>query len=67
MAEGYILGSYRIAIGPHEVIDRMTMQGFVRGHGAMIVAPVQGDVDGIPKRSHGVSVPPIKGRVEVLS
>jgi hypothetical protein len=28
------------------------MHVFVRGHGAMIAAPVQCDVDGIPKGSH---------------
>jgi hypothetical protein len=35
------------------------MQLFVRDPGTMIAAPVQGDVDGIPQGSHGVSVPPI--------
>jgi hypothetical protein len=30
----------------------VTMQGFAGGYGTMIAAPVQGDVDGIPKGSH---------------
>src|SRR5215213_10352800 len=38
------------------------MQVFVRGHLTMIAAPVQCDVDGIPKGSHCVSVSPIKVR-----
>src|SRR5437762_7856420 len=41
-------------IGPVEVLDRVTMQIFVRDHCAMIAAPVQCDVDGIPKGSHYV-------------
>jgi len=32
----------------------MTMQLFVRGNCTMIAAPVQSDVDGIPKWSHYV-------------
>jgi hypothetical protein len=32
------------AIGLDEVLDRVTMQLFVRGYGAMIAAPVQCDV-----------------------
>jgi hypothetical protein len=32
------------------------MQFFVREHGAMIAAPVQCDVDGIPKGSHDASL-----------
>ena len=40
-----------------EVLDRVTMQFFVRGYGAMIAAPVQCDIDGIPKGSHYVRVP----------
>ena len=44
-------------IGPVEVLDRVTMQLFVRDYCTMIAAPVQCDVDGIPKRSHCVSVP----------
>ena len=47
-------------IGLREVLGRVTMQVFVREHCAMIAAPVQCDVDGIPKGSHCVSVPPIK-------
>src|SRR5215475_10392373 len=37
-----------------EVLDRVTMQVFVRDHCTMIAAPVQRDVDGIPKGSHYV-------------
>jgi hypothetical protein len=33
------------------------MQVFVREHFTMITAPVQCDVDGIPKRSHYARVP----------
>src|SRR5439155_21506933 len=40
-----------------DVLDRVTMQVFVREHGTMIAAPVQCDVDGIPKGSHYVRVP----------
>src|SRR5207248_5286397 len=39
-------------IGLLEVLDRMTMQVFVREHCTMIAAAVQCDVDGIPKASH---------------
>jgi hypothetical protein len=39
-------------IGPVEVLDRVTMQLFVRDDCLVIAAPVQGDVDGIPKGSH---------------
>src|SRR5215471_4535456 len=46
-------------IGPVEVLDRVTMQVFVRDHRTMIAAPVQCDVDGIPKGSHYVRVPPM--------
>jgi hypothetical protein len=52
----YLLGSYRIATG--EVLRRVTMQFFVREHGTVIAAPVQCDVDGIPKGSHCISVTP---------
>ncbi len=38
------------------------MQVFVRDHCTMIAAPVQCDVDGIPKRSHYVRVPIAIGR-----
>src|SRR4029434_6907904 len=41
-------------IGLVEVLDRVTMQLFVRGNCTMIAAPVQSDVDGIPKGSHYV-------------
>jgi hypothetical protein len=44
-------------IGLRDVFRRVTMQVFVRDHFAMIAAPVQCDVDGIPKRSHYVRVP----------
>jgi hypothetical protein len=37
----------------------MTMQVFVWNHCSMIAAPVQCDVDEIPKRSHSPSVPPM--------
>ncbi len=37
-----------------EILDRVTMQLFVRGDYAMIATPVQRDVDGIPKGSHDV-------------
>jgi hypothetical protein len=35
------------------------MQVFVRDHCSMIAAPVQRDVDEIPKRSHFARVPPM--------
>jgi hypothetical protein len=37
-----------------EVLDRVTMQVFVRDDCTMVAAPVQCDVDGIPKGSHYV-------------
>jgi hypothetical protein len=37
----------------------VTMQLFVREHPAMIAAPVQGDVDGIPKGAHYARVSPL--------
>src|SRR5262249_24751668 len=46
-------------IGLGEVLDRVTMQVFVREHCTMIAAPVQCDVDGIPKGSHYARVPPM--------
>jgi len=45
-----------------EVLDRVTMQLFVRGNCTMIAAPVQCDVDGIPKGSHSGRVPPMGHR-----
>src|SRR5277367_2058445 len=39
-------------IGPVEVLDGVSMQVFVRWYYTMIAAPVQCDVDGIPKGSH---------------
>src|SRR5262245_28818713 len=41
-------------IGLLEVLDRVTMQVFVRENCTMIAAAVQCDVDGIPKGSHYV-------------
>ena len=35
-----------------DVLGRVTMQVFVRDHRTMIAAPVQCDVDGVPKWSH---------------
>jgi hypothetical protein len=49
-------------IGPLEVLDRVTKQVFVREHCTMIAAPVQCDVDGVPKGSHYVRVPIAIGR-----
>src|SRR3989454_11210672 len=46
-----------------EVLDRGTVQVFVRGGCTMIAAPVQCDVDGVPKRSHYISVSTIKVRL----
>ena len=40
------------SIGLAEVLACVTMQVVVRDHFTMIAAPVQGDVDGIPKGSH---------------
>src|SRR5688572_10722611 len=45
-------------IGLREVLGVVTMQLFVRDYCTMIAAPVQCDVDGVPKGSHYVSVPP---------
>src|SRR5215468_5292220 len=42
------------SVGPVEVLDRVTMQVFVRDDRTMIAAPVQRDVDGIPEWSHAV-------------
>src|SRR6058998_1393451 len=44
-------------IGLGEVLGRMTMQLVVCRYCTMIAAPVQCDVDGIPKGSHCVRVP----------
>jgi len=52
-------------IGLVEVLDRVTMQLFVRGNCTMIAAPVQCDVDGIPKGSHSVRVPPMVKRSQL--
>jgi hypothetical protein len=40
------------SIGPGEVLGSVPMQVFVDDPCTMIVAPVQRDVDGIPKGSH---------------
>src|SRR6202043_4232524 len=53
-------------IGLVEVLDRVTMQVFVRDHFTMIAAPVQCDVDGIPKGSHYARVPPM-GKTSKIS
>ena len=45
-------------IGLVEVLDRVTMQVFVRGDCTVIAAPVQRDVDGVSKGTHLASVPP---------
>jgi hypothetical protein len=72
--KGYLLGSYRIATTREAnsnwltsfkstlfgVLGRATMQFFVREYCTMIAAPVQCDVDGIPKGSHCVSVTPLR-------
>src|SRR5207245_1525329 len=41
-----------------EVLDRVTMQVFVRRDCTMIAAPVQCDVDGVANRSHSARVTP---------
>jgi hypothetical protein len=46
-------------IGLVEVLDRVAMQVFVGDDCSMIAAPIQFDVDGIPKRSHYPRVPPM--------
>src|SRR5258705_1236732 len=51
-------------IGPIEVLDRVTVQVFVRGYCTMIAAPVQCDVDGIPKGSHRVLLKRPNGRYQ---
>jgi len=38
----------------------VTMQVFIRDHFTMIAAPVQRDVDGIPKGAHYVRIPPME-------
>src|SRR5580658_3437536 len=44
------------SIGLDESLDRVTKHVFVQGHGTMIAAPVQRDVDGIAKGSHDARV-----------
>src|SRR6266446_2126366 len=51
------------SIGLVEVFRRVTMYVFVREHFTMIAAPVQCDVDGVPKGSHYISVSTIKVRL----
>jgi hypothetical protein len=46
-------------IGLGEVLDRVTMQVSVGDDRTMIAAPVQCDVDRIPKGSHYLRVPPM--------
>jgi hypothetical protein len=46
-------------IGLNEVLNRVTMQVFVRDHYTMIAASVQCDVDGVSKGSHFARVLPI--------
>ena len=46
-------------IGLGEVLDRVTMQVFVRDDCSMIATPVQRDVDGIPKGAHYARVSPM--------
>src|SRR6185436_19962349 len=48
-------------IGLGEFLGPETMQFFVRGTFTIIDAAVQRDVDGVPKGSHDVNVPPIRG------
>jgi hypothetical protein len=43
-----------------EVLDRVTVQVFVRGDCTMIAAPVQRDVDGVPKGWHFARVLPMR-------
>ena len=40
-----------------KVLGRVTMQLFIRDHRAVIAAPIQSDIDGIPKGSHRASLP----------
>src|SRR5206468_6985924 len=49
-------------IGLFDVLDRVPMYVFVRDHYSMIAAPIQGDIDGISKGSHSVSVSKASGR-----
>jgi hypothetical protein len=44
-------------VGLGDDLGGVTVQGIVRDHYPMIAAPVQGDVDGVPKGSHQVRVP----------
>ena len=48
------LGSYRIATGPEPNSSRLTSFKSTRFDSPAIAAPVQCDVDGIPKGSHYV-------------
>src|SRR5438034_8106697 len=52
------------SIGLLDVLDRVTMQLFVREHCTMIAAPVQCDVDGIPKGSHSLLLKRANGQAE---
>jgi hypothetical protein len=55
-------------IGLVEVLNRVTMQGFVRGDCSVVAATVQRDVDGIAKGSHQGRVAPTRqtGKVPLL-
>src|SRR5438552_17552483 len=54
------------SIGLVEDFRRVTMQVFVRGDCTMIAAPVQCDVDGVPKGSHYITVSTIQVRLRGL-
>jgi len=47
-------------MGLRDVLGRATVQVFVRDDCAMIAAPVQCDVDGIPKWAHRARVSPMR-------
>lgn len=53
-------------VGLVEVLDRVTMQFFVCGYCTMVTAPVQCDVDGIPKGSHYARLPPLNVTKPIL-
>ncbi len=52
-------------IGLRQDLGRVPMQVFVRGYCTMIAAPIESDVNGIPKGSHRVNLPTIRGGLEV--
>ena len=49
-----------------EILNRVTMQFFVRGYYTMIAAPVQRDIDGIPQGSHDDFPQRTKQRIATL-